>query len=128
MNDIYVGTLFSEDYLAHHGILGMKWGVRRFQKEDGSLTSAGKKRKSLNEKIKEVRETHAKRNKIERDSEVRGVDRMYAAVAKQKTLRLRLIKRVVLDLIWKGGPEMKNVRQIFMMQRPKNTVKEVLRL
>lgn len=33
-----------QNALAHHGILGMKWGVRRFQDENGSLTSAGKKR------------------------------------------------------------------------------------
>lgn len=32
--------------LQHHGILGMKWGVRRFQNKDGSLTSAGKKRRA----------------------------------------------------------------------------------
>ena len=31
-------------YLTHHGILGQKWGVRRFQNADGSLTNAGKKR------------------------------------------------------------------------------------
>ena len=33
-----------EKYLAHHGILGMKWGVRRYQNKDGSLTELGKKR------------------------------------------------------------------------------------
>lgn len=32
------------NHLYHHGILGQKWGVRRFQNKDGSLTSAGKKR------------------------------------------------------------------------------------
>lgn len=33
-----------QNYLAHHGIEGQKWGVRRFQNLDGSLTPAGKKR------------------------------------------------------------------------------------
>ena len=38
------GGFISQNELYHHGIKGMKWGVRRFQNEDGSLTTAGKKR------------------------------------------------------------------------------------
>lgn len=33
-----------DDYLQHHGILGQKWGVRRFQNADGSLTPKGRER------------------------------------------------------------------------------------
>ena len=32
--------------LAHSGVKGMRWGIRRYQNEDGSLTEAGKKRYS----------------------------------------------------------------------------------
>ena len=33
-----------EHYLAHHGIKGQNWGVRRYQNEDGTLTAEGKAR------------------------------------------------------------------------------------
>ena len=33
-----------ETYLAYHGILGMKCGIRRYQNKDGTLTEAGRKR------------------------------------------------------------------------------------
>lgn len=55
----------TETYLQHHGILGQKWGVRRYQNKDGSLTSAGKKRydviTELEKKSKEHQEAERKR-------------------------------------------------------------------
>lgn len=41
----YYGYVFvSDSDLTHHGIKGQKWGIRRFQNDDGSLTAAGVKR------------------------------------------------------------------------------------
>ena len=36
-------------YLAHHGIKGQKWGIRRYQNEDGTLTAEGRKHYGLDE-------------------------------------------------------------------------------
>lgn len=39
----YYSTPPTSDEIWHHGIKGMRWGVRRYQNEDGSLTPAGQR-------------------------------------------------------------------------------------
>lgn len=40
----YIGYDLNSMFLCHHGVLGMKWGIRRYQNRDGSLTAEGYKR------------------------------------------------------------------------------------
>lgn len=61
------------DELYHYGILGMRWGVRRYQKKDGTLTNSGKKRydkemerlKAEEKIIKNKNQTQSKLEKLE---------------------------------------------------------------
>lgn len=46
--------------MSHHGIIGMKWGVRRYQNPDGSLTAEGRKRLEK----KDAKWAHKNYNKI----------------------------------------------------------------
>ena len=82
-----------ENELMHWGIKGMKWGVRRYQNKDGSLTPAGKKRYDKEmAKLKEEEKiaknklrTQAKLNKLdEKRKEVEALKRGKPIVKKTK--------------------------------------------
>ena len=46
-------STWESNHLAHYGISGQKWGIRRFQNEDGSLTEAGKDRYYVDKNYKQ---------------------------------------------------------------------------
>lgn len=50
--------------LYHHGILGMHWGIRRYQNKDGTWTAAGKKRYGGDQRLLDIDESITRRTKM----------------------------------------------------------------
>ena len=67
------------DELCHHGVKGMKWGVRRYQNADGTLTPAGKKRDA---RWKKRNPDKAERAEKLRDSVIESKKRAIATAKK----------------------------------------------
>ncbi len=95
-------AIYSDDALSHHGVKGQKWGYRRWQNEDGSLTSAGKEhyskglagfRKGMKErKIGRIDKRIAKEQKFLNDPKTQ----VKLARANQKSAKYEAAKSVYL--------------------------------
>lgn len=89
--------------LYHHGIKGMRWGVRRYQRKDGSLTSAGKKRYSDDNPDEKKSEESKKRGLSKKQKTAITVGAAVVATALVSYGSYRLVKSGKLDGVINSG-------------------------
>ena len=80
--------------LMHYGVLGMKWGIRRYRNKDGTLTTAGKKRLS-NDKDKA--------EKKERKVALKNRRSLSDVDLKKKIERLKMENKLLRDFLQSTG-------------------------
>ena len=122
--------------LYHYGIKGMRWGIRRYQNKDGSLTPAGEKRlaeyKSKESdrvtKKYQVEKLTTKQNKLEREFEEKNDT---YTLNKLTRARYRVYKAQTMEFLEKRRldsmtyEEMKNERAEVRKARAKNFIAEL---
>lgn len=88
-------------YLAHHGIKGQKWGIRRYQNPDGSLTALGRRYYGIQERraLKEQKKQYLAENKV-RYKEAKDQLREFNKDPKNifKTRERKLLKENIKDI------------------------------
>jgi len=90
----------NKTYLVHHGIKGQRWGIRRYQNEDGSLTPAGRKKYDVNDDG-----TARMKDSYRRSQNVKGIVKTAVATSlvSRGAAKLNAAKKLGMDGSTKAG-------------------------
>lgn len=97
-----------DEELYHYGIKGMKWGIRRYQNKDGTLTAAGKKRerektRGWSKEAKEARRIKRKSVHQMTNKELQTLNRRMDLEANYRRLNPNAVKRGLTYVAAVGG-------------------------
>lgn len=130
----YVTVSSGDDYLAHHGILGMKWGVRRYQNKDGTLTTEGRRRAQVYGKnpLSTSAKKSPKKKKISdmaddeliQDNRRHALEAQYKKNHPEKKSKLQSSKEAV-DSGRQLANQMKNLNQVVKSTRKRKNTKDL---
>lgn len=110
-------------YLVHHGILGQKWGVRRFQNPDGSYTEEGKRRRREDSDYVSIGNKQISKSTLKKVA----IGAAAVGTVAAATLYVKSHPEVIGKIIAKAGPKVVSGVSKTTVNKGKDIVNQVLK-